>query len=351
MNCLRAQQTIADALDSKGVTPQDLEAAKKHCRSCAECGRFVTAQLAVKRTLVAEPPADLTDRVMATVRAEAAAAAAAAAAPEVDEAKVAAAVLASDFEAATAASRLGKSRSKNAGRVWLASAAGILLLLGVGTILTATLVSRSIGERTKALNYGVDGNAPAAGTTAAPQAAESGQAGTAADAASVTAGTAVSGPSLITIQDVVYSFTGDATVSRGSLTSVGSTSSSLDAGTAAPISLTVLSAGGDTDVIYIEYQQRMLAFQKVTREYAGKTYVLHSGTIPGFGVWPSLPSGIAQPTAADGSPSLQSTDASAGVTAFVKVGSSAAEGIAFPPGSAGPGGVSGAPVWTWWTPE
>ena len=76
MDCLDAQAAISEALDGATSDASALDAAKQHCRECAECAAFVRALTVVKRAGLPEPPAGLTDRVMAAVRAEAAAASA-----------------------------------------------------------------------------------------------------------------------------------------------------------------------------------------------------------------------------------------------------------------------------------
>ncbi len=347
MQCLRAQQLISDALERTEVDAAELEEAKRHCRACAECGRFVTAQLALKRALLAEPSSDLADRVMAGVRAEAeAAAASSAAAPaeDVSDTDVAAAVLTSQFEAASASTRLGRSGWSGSRRSWLAAAAGVFVVVGLGALLTANVISRTIsGQRTAST---VAEDAPAASE---PMGGYSGNMDAATEAAPPAA-TSVSGPAFITVNGMAYALRGDSAVERSTLTIVGSASSSLDSGSGAPMSLTVLASQGSGDIVFVENGDRLLEFERITRDHEGRSYVLRSGTISGFGVWPSLPSDIAQPTSADGSPSLESLETSSGISVFVKSGSDASSGIAFPPGAAGPTAVSGAPVWTWWTP-
>ena len=72
MDCNEAQSVISDALDGVTQDAATLEDAKQHCRDCHDCTEFVRALNLVKRAPLPEPPADLVERAMAGVRAEAA---------------------------------------------------------------------------------------------------------------------------------------------------------------------------------------------------------------------------------------------------------------------------------------
>ncbi len=66
------------------------------------------------------------------------------------------------------------------------------------------------------------------------------------------------------------------------------------------------------------------AFQRVSRTYEGREYVLQSGAIERFGEWPTLPAGIRTPTGDDGSPSFAQVGTDAGgVAVYASRGSSA----------------------------
>jgi hypothetical protein len=90
----------------------------------------------------------------------------------------------------------------------------------------------------------------------------------------------------------------------------------------------------------------------VTREFDDVVYALTTDRpIEAYGDWPALPSYITAPVREDGAPVfiVASTD-SRGVTVYVRLGRSADEGIAVPPGTPSGDPARGNPGWTWWPP-
>jgi hypothetical protein len=220
-------------------------------------------------------------------------------------------------------------------------AAGIGALAGVRTI----LVPQRASEMT-VVGTATDEAASKGGSLAAPESADT------AATESQSAALPAAGPSFIVVDGAVYRYTGPAaSVSARDLDEVAKTSTALDEG-GSPSTRDVLGADDDTRV-YLELPDDTLAaFQRVTRTFEGAEYVLQSGAIERFGDWPSLPAGIQQPTAEDGSPSFEQVGAdAAGVTVYAARGSSAADGIAVAPGAPSGDPLAGAPVWSWWAPS
>jgi hypothetical protein len=116
MDCLEAQAAISEALDGAAPDAEVLDAAKQHCRECADCASFVSALNVVKRAPLPEPPGDLADRVMVAVRSEFAAEQALAAA--------AAAALAAKAGAPAAAMALANRPSMRP-RAWKRGSTGL----------------------------------------------------------------------------------------------------------------------------------------------------------------------------------------------------------------------------------
>lgn len=349
MDCLNAQQLISDAMDRVAVEPDLLEAAKSHCRQCPDCAAFVRTQLAVRKAGSPAPAEGLADRIVAAVRAEAASTKAASAAPDGTTATAESEQAPELPEAAAQAlASLPPSTPRSAPRqpahVWIAAAAGILLFAGIGALMAATIVGPSTQSTGRVASGTLDTQAVQQSAAVATDTSKA-----AAEAAPSTQAP-ISGPSFVAFGGSAYALRGESTVSRSGLATLGTTSSSLEAVGSPPASLTVLAKPGDTSVIYIDADDRLLEFARVQRDYGGTSYALQSGPIPGFGIWPPLPSGISVPTSADGAPTFESAESSAGAQVYVKKGSDASAGIAFPPGAAGPPEISAIPTWTWWTP-
>jgi hypothetical protein len=364
VDCLDAQAAISEALDGATSDTAALDAAKQHCRDCAECGAFVRSLTLVKRAGLPEPPADLADRVMVTVRREAAADVAAQAA-ETDTgvvAKVGAleAAGAAATDVASEGSDAPRGNAEESGTVrlsrrlkrtrptilaaWIGAAA--LLVAGIGTV--GVMGVRLMSQPPTAVSTGrVLGSGASAGNVTgadqAPQAAESA-------AGSAAKGTTTSAAGdYIVFNGTAYRLVGPSTISRTQTSQLGSTKTSLDGATA--LTRDVLGAGTDAKVYVANDQGQLLEFERVERTFQGTVYQLKSGEISAFGTWPGLPPDIAKPTSADGSPTFLAVGAdSAGVTIYRLATSTLAKGIAVAPGGAESDPAGGNPGWTWWAP-
>jgi len=113
------------------------------------------------------------------------------------------------------------------------------------------------------------------------------------------------------------------------------------------------NTGADASPVFVEDDAGALyAFDAVVRTFRGVTYQQQSSSIPGFGVWPSLPSQISAPTSPDGSPTfVEVGQDDAGVKMYRLVASDASSGIGIAPGTSAGDPAGGNPNWTWWTPR
>jgi len=351
MQCLRAQELVSEALDGVVGDATELATAKEHCRDCQECAAFVRVMLAVKQAGSPEPRNDLTDRVIAHVRAEAAG--------EGASAPVSAAASpapTTDFQPDRApartwtelAGRALEPRNRRALVGWSLATAALFIAAGIGALagVRTILVPQRASEMTLAGTATDDALSKSGGASdVAPQS-------DAAALESEQAGVPASGPSFIVVDGTVYRFTGPASgVEARDLDQVGRTTTALDEGGAA--SARKVLGSSDPTRVYIEAPDDQLgAFQRVSRTFEGREYALQSGAIERFGEWPTLPAGIRTPSAEDGSPSFAQvgTDAS-GVAVFASRGSSAGDGIAIAPGAPTADPLGGAPSWSWWTPD
>ena len=367
MDCITAQSLISAAMDHEPLDAAALAEAKEHCRTCEQCAQFVRGQLIAKQAPLPAPPADLADRAMALVRAEAERDAKRAAA----KASVAAAGPAAtgDTEAEASASEesaevvpiatLAAPRPKPRRRlprpyaIGGIAAAVVLAFLGAGA--AVIFGTRQISPQTTVSEYtfrpatgaGLSANAPAQdgakAKTALPSAAPLNGTG------ALRAGVA-GGPKDITVDGVVYSQTGPVSFDVTGKAPVGQTTSSLDT-TATPTSHQVY--GGPTaDTVYVsDGSGQTIAFSRVARTYLGQTYVLTAAELTGFGQWPTLPSQIQAPTSADGQPTFlfEAMD-DHGVRVYRLATSPITSGIAVAPNGDTGGPMAGDPNWTWWTP-
>jgi len=126
---------------------------------------------------------------------------------------------------------------------------------------------------------------------------------------------------------------------------------SLDTGGAAIAYPVFADASSDTIIVDVG-DDALMRFDPVVRTLRGTVYALRSGAITAFGQWPSLPSGIPEPSSPDGSPVFiaAGTD-DAGVTLYVRPGTDPADGFAVAPGTAPTDPAAGNTGWTWWEPR
>lgn len=351
MDCLRAQQLISDALDRLPGDAEELPAAKAHCRECDDCAAFVRALLAVERAGLPEVPAGLADRVMVRVRAEAGREAAAQAAGPAQPATTAPTTsqqVESPARSWTAlVSRARDPRRRRAVVTWAAAAAVIFVAAGIGavagvrTILVPQQAAMSESALESAGTSELGASDSEALVTEAPL--DEGQPDPGAVQKSETPA-----PDFISVNATVYRLTGPApTIDTDTLTPTGSTRTDLGETTVARDYEVLGTDDGAT--VYIEVDDRILSFQRVTRSYGGRLYILQSAPIESFGTWPALPPGFRTPSSEDGSPVFEAagTDES-GTTVYAAVGTPVEDGIAIGPDAPLSDPVAGSPEWTWW---
>ena len=350
MDCLQAQGAISEALDGATSDAAVLAEARVHCQECEECLSFVRTLNVVKNAPLPEPPVDLADRVMATVRAEAAANASAATAA----ATVGAAVVTAPGDAADGT--VGPERTANGPATvipistrlkrtrpsvlaaWAGAAA--VLLVGVGFVGVMGIRMMNTPPTSTTANLA---NAPrdsASSGQAQPPAAESALGGAAKVAEAPES-------DFIVFNGSVYALVGPSTVQISRLRQLGITKSALDG--ADSRNREVMGADTMTGVYVLNDQGKLLEFQPVTRKYAGQTYQLKSGEVAAFGDWPVLPDEFEEPASENGSPTFTAVGAdSIGLTVYRLTKSAATEGIAVGPGAPEGDPVAGSPNWSWW---
>jgi hypothetical protein len=112
----------------------------------------------------------------------------------------------------------------------------------------------------------------------------------------------------------------------------------------------VLSSG-DLSRVYIEDDDRLLAFDRVVRSYEGGSYALQSSAVEAFGQWPAFPANVPKPTTPDGSPNFREDGTDEyGTTVYRPVSSTTGHGIAIGPRPGPVDPLAGAPDWSWWEP-
>ena len=361
MDCIEAQSTISAALDRSPVDGAILEEVKAHCKTCPNCGAFVRALSAAKRSPLPEPPEDLPDRIMAAVRAEAQS--------NLLSHRTAAEKTTASEEAAasTPASRpegiatrglalILAPTSRRQLLIWGSAAAVLLVLAGVATV---NGVRQITGVDSSTSNMLAVGSAGSAGgpSSASPEVAGDAAktaTGPAADAGATpgsgTSNHTASSFSFVTISGTVYRLSGPATVTKDQLKQIGTANTTM-ATNGQPKDRTVF-AGADPARVFLEDDAgKLYAFDRVVRVFRSITYQQQASAIPLFGTWPSLPAQITAPASADGSPIFveEGTDG-AGVKIYRLAVSSASLGIGVAPGTAAGDPAAGNPNWTWWAP-
>lgn len=349
MECIEAQEVISSALDKDDVPAPVLKAAKEHCRTCASCSRLVKTLVAIRRAPLPEPPAGLEERIMSAVRAEAAARVAAAGTESAGAADQAPARAFRDTPGGSPVppansleeirSRLRDPRSRRAVVTWSAVAATVFVAAGIGAIAGLRTIVAPSPERvamleSTALSAG-DAGDMGARTDGSPAASASPDAGALASKAA--------GANLIEVGGFAYRFVGpDPSVLATSLTEIGRTRSDLGGSFASD--LRVLGTA-DRARVFIARGTEVLAFDRVTRSYQGRTYLLRTRPVEKFGDPATMPRDVPEPASPDGTPTFEpAADAAGGI--FVLTGRDASAGIALAPGTE-PSLSSG---WTWWTP-
>jgi hypothetical protein len=228
---------------------------------------------------------------------------------------------------------------------WLAAAA--VLVAGIGTV-------GVMGIRLMSPGAPAASSRVVAGAESAPQVAGNADLATSPVTKDTTAGSATgvvvsAGPSFIVFNGVAYSLVGPSAIENGQLTLLGTTKTSLGGG--ASRARDVMGASGATGVYVADDLGDLLEFQPLERRFEERTYQLRSAHVASFGIWPEMPSAIAEPTSPDGSPVFSAAGVdSSGVTIYRRTSSTVSEGIAVSPGAPATDPGKGNPNWTWWTP-
>lgn len=326
MECREAQQVISERMDGAPVDVAELEQAKQHVRECATCTRFVNAMRTVHDAPLPQPPADLADRVMAAVRAEA-------------ENTETAPTPAPQPEVRAPRDRASVVR-------WLSAAAVVLVVVAVGTAVGVnSLLSGNAVSETSSREAAFDTAAPEMGGAAQSAPKESGAAVTAPlDQVAPTS----AAPAAITVDGIVFVSAGEASaVDAASLKQVGSTTTALDSG-GAPTTYAVLGLQ-DPGRVYVKTPAGLVAFDRVTRSIDGALFAQESGTLTAYGEWPSLPADVPQPTTPDGAPTfVPDGTGSLGIPVYRLASGSTGRAVA--PGTPATDPAAGNPGWTWWVP-
>jgi len=344
MDCSEAQRIISERLDDDSVSPEQVTSAKEHCRACPDCRAYVRALVVVQRSTLPRPPDDLADRVMAAVREEAETSAVAPT-QEVEETPAVVAEVPSPSSNLMQRFRAYAEEPRNRRTVvmWTSAAAALFVVAtltaigGIRQITSDPAASRQAGT----MSTGDDLSA----LSAAPDDSTSLESGGA------VAESAAAAADYVVVGGVAYIATGPVSgVETSTLAPVGSTRSSL-AVSGSPATRQVLGLNDPARVYIVNDAGELLGFDRVTREYRGKKFALASGELLAYGLWPTLPPGVAPPSNPNGMPEYVTAGADAlGVEVFRPAAGNTNSGFAIAPGTPASDPASGNPGWTWWIP-
>lgn len=346
--CHKAREIVSAAYDGEKVTVEELRAAKTHCASCAGCTAYVSGLAKLRAVAAPTIPTASLDRALEAV------------AGERSRDRERAAIQAARARAASAEENPATQTETPLRAVarwspwtsWAAAAAAVLIVVGVvtwrGVVYlgsTGTESSVSVNEDAAVLQAPPPGDATESYDTATGESS-----GAWGDKAQSYALRAASAPPYVVFSDFVFSVeTKELRIPLGAEV-IGSLTSDLGSGTPAQREV---YAAEDTGQILIQADSEDVAFlaRPVLREYDGRTYALQSPDITVYGTWPSLPSGLPQPSSEDGSPDYRDAGEDAlGVTVYTQRGKDPAAGFALPPRTSESDPAAGNPNWTWWAP-
>ncbi len=336
MDCLRVQELLSAAHDGAPVAADEMEAARRHCDSCAGCSAFLGTLELVERTGRPVAPPHLVNAVDTMAREHA----------RQVRARIAEAsdAVAPGEPAATIGDLAPPPRRPWPRFIAFASAAAVLV---AALSLTAIGIMNSVGGQTaddaqRALSSPEDFEAegPPGISTAPPSAAET-------DVA------AASAPAYVSVGGWVYERSSTARPQESALVPVGPVSRIFEGQeTTAPLS--AFSLPDDGGGVFIEEPGAgWVRYAPVTRTLALDAYQLRTGApIVDVGQWPTLPARFSAPASSDGAPTFRlfgSDDR--GVEIYVVPGSTPAAGFAVAPGTPPDDPAAGNPGWTWWEPS
>lgn len=349
MECHDVQLIVSEKMDGVSVSEERLAEAKAHCATCATCAAYVRALSRIQDLPTPPVPDGLERRIMDAVRDEAARIETQRSLEEVELAETAA-VAPMTVEPATrpgladiVRTLLDTPERRRAAAIWGGAAAALLLVATVTTVSGIRAITAPQDEK-EALRSA--GEVP--GSVMADMAAESSEYG-----AEMTDQAAApdNATQVIAVSGVVYRFTGPVSgVASETLSPVGSTMTALDSGDAA-VARQVLGVNDPARVYVANDKGELLGFDRVTRLYNGRQYVHASGDLTSFGVWPSLPAGIAAPSNPNGMPEyVESGTDSLGVRVYRPAAAGPESGFLVAPGTGPSDPAAGNPGWTWWVP-
>ena len=332
MQCLEAEAVLSALHDGETVTDAEAAAARAHCASCRSCDAFESALGQFDHVSSHDLPEGLVERIVAAATAEAQAAS--------QRVPVAEMSTPTAIEPAAPARR-GQAFWMRVGAV-AAVAASVLVVAIVGTEMRGANVASTANEARSATAPGATvgsgtGNG-ARGSVSAGEAAKNAVA---------------AAPSYVSYSGAVYiagaTVTGTSTIGD----SVGTLVSAFASPTDTPVTASVFRAPASSDgSIAVRTPEGLRLFVPVVRVVNGVRYQLQTGApIDRYGAWPTLPSGVTAPTAADGSPTFAraATDAN-GVSVYALTGYTIGRGLAVAPLTSSSDPAAGDPNWTWWTP-
>jgi len=346
--CLHAQETLSQASDGVAVRAEDLRNAKVHCAACDECLAYVSALAALKKTPSPTAPPELADRVIAAVHAEA---------EQIDAEEAAATALLAaqadtmtgnmDAEEIDPAAMLAAEPRPSVGpdswKGWApyAAAAAVLLVVAGFAVMQGARFISGTGDTASSDVQPSQAGAPA------PYDVESTAGEGTYSAADEQDG--AENASYIEYGGWAYRFV-RRTSSVSSPTAAGVVVSALDTEDA-PTQHSVFTDSDSESLLLLDEDGRYLEFELVTRSAQGKSYVLVTRQIGGFGMWPLPPIGMPMPTEDDGSPVLRaSVTDSHGQRMYVPDTDLPRDGFGVAPGTPRQDPAEGNPNWTWWQP-
>lgn len=359
MDCMRTQEILSLAADRAPIDPDLLQEAKAHCAECAECAEFVRGLARLHRASTPRMAPQALEALVKRARAEAerlevSQAHAEALAAPTDEAEAEAAALAALAALKTQEttkrpklnwSGLSEMPMRQQALIGTAVAAAIIVV-GIVSVAGMSYLLAPKGTQTASRDMTAQDNV-AGSMTAAPEMLDT-------PASDGIESTRSPSEERVALAYVVYDgwvFRGGspAAIDLASLTTAGSLRS--DLGTGQEQSRPVWSSD-DPLMIYVQSDSgELLGFELVTRRLEGVRFGLRSAEITSYGQWPSLPAGIPQPVAEDGSPTFQSTGTDDdGATTYVLAGTTASQGYAIAPFTPTVETSMGNPSWTWWLP-